>query len=613
MKTIALQSDGKIIVGGNFTRFDGQTVNNIVRLNADGTQDNSFNTSGGANGSIECMALQSDGKIIIGGSFTSVGGFPPARIARLNTNGSFDTGFNSIAGGAGSTVRDIELKSNDKILLSGDFTGYNLVQVNYFLRTTASGGIDNGFENGQSANNPVYAIEELSNRSIVIAGSFSAYDGAAVNRIARILEDGYLDTSFYSLTGANGNINVLALQSDEKIIIAGSFTTYDGVLRNGIARLYNCRIAQPNPITGNDSTLCSQTLTYSVPPVANADSYEWTLPAGWTGTSDSNSITVISNGQGGVISVRAFSDSCGYSDAQTKNVYQILPPEIPICLVTVDTASTHNILIWEKPADKSLIDSFFIYRETTTNVYTKIGAVHRDSLSAFHDYAADPNVTSYRYKISLLDICGVESALSDFHHTIHLQNLGNGNFQWTFYDIENAPNPVTEFNIYRDNQGNGNYAQIGLVPGTNATFTDINFSSFPNSIYVVDVNWSRSCTPQRGPVNTTRSNIRRVNRIDTIQEPPDTTGVSIQPLLQESFRVYPNPAEDVITIQFATPAQVERIQLFNALGQMLHSEQRLQLNEAHQKTISVAALPKGIFMLLVETDAGRFKRKVVIQ
>jgi hypothetical protein len=237
------------------------------------------------------------------------------------------------------------------------------------------------------------------------------------------------------MKGANRNIYTLTAQGNN-IIVGGNFTSYNNISRNGIARLYNCLTPQPDTILGLTYAECRGALqTYSITPVTSATKYEWTLPNGWTGSSDSASITVVSDGSGGVISVKAFTPQCGFSNATTLSIATLQPPGIDICLVTVDTASTHNIIIWEKQPT-SLIDSFCIYRETTSNIYTKIATIPFDSLSEYHDYDANPNTTSYRYKMSIIDTCGAESALSPFHNTIHLQNLGNGNFQWTFYQIE---------------------------------------------------------------------------------------------------------------------------------------------------------------------------------
>ena len=280
---------------------------------------------------------------------------------------------------------------------------------------------------------------------------------------------------------------------------------------------------------------------------------------------------------------------------------RIEPPEVPICLVTVDDQSTHNIVFWEEPADVSLIDSYFIYRETTSGVYSKIGSVHWSAQSEYHDNTANPNATSYRYKLSVLDICGVESALSPFHQTIHLQYLGNGNFLWTFYLIEGSSNPVTSFNVYRDNLDDGNFQPIGLVPGTNSTFSDITYAAFPNSVYLVDVNWNISCSPPLPFVNTTRSNIRR-----------KTDVVSIQTLSPEYISIYPNPAEDIISVEFS-PTGISQLQLLNTLGQMVWHEADLKTHASTARTIHVGAFPKGVYVLAAETNQGWLRRKVVVK
>jgi hypothetical protein len=83
---------------------------------------------------------------------------------------------------------------------------------------------------------------------------------------------------------------------------------------------------------------------------------------------------------------------------------------------------------WEKPVSAE-IDSFYVYREITQNNYQRIGAVPYEDDGRYHDFDANPNETSYRYRIAALDTCGVESSLSPFHNSIHLQSLGNGNLQ----------------------------------------------------------------------------------------------------------------------------------------------------------------------------------------
>ncbi|MEX0811044.1 MAG: T9SS type A sorting domain-containing protein [Chitinophagales bacterium] len=689
--TSAVQADQKIILGGVFTAYNGTIANGIVRINPDGSIDSGFNTGSGFNDRVKCIAIQDDGKILVGGDFNSFDGNTSNNLVRLNTDGSFDNSFN-IGTTLNSSVEDIDIyPGTGQILIGGDFSViHSMTSANIrLLRLNPDGSMDSTFTTGWGPSRVVFDVDILKDGTIAIVGNFSSYNSASVNRYARLnpsgtlngshvyglgfnrevkkiltvdrnhdgINDAYffgglftdyqsqtanhialIDTFGLSIpdfnpgTGPDNSVLDVSLQNDNRVIIVGGFNEYNGIPRNGIARIYICQTAQPDSIIGSATTRCpGETLTYSVPLNPVVDYYEWTLPPGWTGSSDSASITVISNGQGGVLSVKAFTDSCGYSIPMQKNIERVQPPYTPICLVTVDSSSNHNIVIWGKPMDKSFIDSFLIYRETTTGVYTKIAGKHRDSLSEYHDYDANPNATSYRYKISVLDTCGVESDLSPYHNSIHLQNLGNGNLQWTFYQIESSTNPVTEFNVYRDNFGNGNFTQIGLVPGTNSTFTDISYSSFPDAEYLVDVHWGISCSPVARTVNTTRSNIRKgsavtiidTSIIDTVNNPIDTldndttqnndtsTVLVNFDALDLYVNIYPNPATDVVYINTDAHVQVKAIQVFDLPGKEVL--RKLLPSNSNLHSIPLDNLKTGIYLVLIDTNRGQVRKKLFVR
>jgi uncharacterized delta-60 repeat protein len=105
VRKIGIQSDGRILIGGTFASIDGATRNGIARLTTSGTLDNSFLASGnGANGPVSTLAVQSDGKVLIGGDFTSFNGTSRNRIARLNSDGTLDTAFLGTGSGANDQV-----------------------------------------------------------------------------------------------------------------------------------------------------------------------------------------------------------------------------------------------------------------------------------------------------------------------------------------------------------------------------------------------------------------------------------------------------------------------------------------------------------------------------
>jgi uncharacterized delta-60 repeat protein len=139
---IAIQPDGNILLtGGSFTTFNGVTVNGIVRLNADGTRDTAFTTNTGtgvAVGSFQAInsaAIQTDGKIGLGGFFTTFNGTTANRVVRLNSNGTRDTAFTTNNGtGASGGVMFISIQPDTKIVLGGEFTTFNGTTVNRFAR-----------------------------------------------------------------------------------------------------------------------------------------------------------------------------------------------------------------------------------------------------------------------------------------------------------------------------------------------------------------------------------------------------------------------------------------------------------------------------------------------
>ncbi len=234
--TTAIQSDGKILIGGVFYTDKTTTGQHIVRLNADGTLDSDFNPGTGANSTVITTAIQNDGKIIIGGDFTSYNGTTRNRIARLNTDGTLDATFNP-GSGANSYIYTTAIQSDGKIIIGGDFTSYNGTPRNRIARLNTDGTLDATFNPGTGAGSYVITTAIQSDGKIVIGGDFTSYNGATINRIARLNTNGTLDATFNPGTGANYSINTTAIQSNGKIVIGGSFTSYNGIGRNSIARI----------------------------------------------------------------------------------------------------------------------------------------------------------------------------------------------------------------------------------------------------------------------------------------------------------------------------------------------------------------------------------------
>ncbi|HEX8195915.1 MAG TPA: FG-GAP-like repeat-containing protein [Pyrinomonadaceae bacterium] len=230
VKAIVVQSDGKILVGGS---------NGIFRLGADNSIDTSFNAI--VNGQVEDILLAPDGKILIAGSFTQVNGLNRGRIARIGADGSLDATFNP-AGGANNTIESIALQPDGKIIIGGMFTAVNGANRGYLARFNADGSLDNGFV--ANANYFVHSVALQPDGKIVAGGEFILLNNAPARRYARVNADGSLDTSFNVGSGANIFVYDVALQSDGSILLGGNFTRVNNNSRIGIARLLNSTTAR---------------------------------------------------------------------------------------------------------------------------------------------------------------------------------------------------------------------------------------------------------------------------------------------------------------------------------------------------------------------------------
>jgi uncharacterized delta-60 repeat protein len=254
----ATQTNGAVVIGGEFRRVGGEygpTLYSLARYNSNGAFDSSFDAvvrKAGALPTIACLAVQADGKILLGGAFTSVGGVPHTNIARLNTDGSPDNGFSASSSGSGGassgTVNCIVVQANGKILLGGSFASVNGVARNSLARLNSDGTLDTAFNPTLalvSGYSYVRALALQADGKILVGGAFTSVGGIARNHIARLNADasGTLDTSF-TASVVNGSlydphVTGLAVQANGEILVTGWFTNMNGTARNCIARLLN--------------------------------------------------------------------------------------------------------------------------------------------------------------------------------------------------------------------------------------------------------------------------------------------------------------------------------------------------------------------------------------
>ena len=266
---VAVQPDGKILAGGNFNAVGSGMVltarQNIARFNADGSLDTGFDP--GASGNVLALAVQADGKIVVGGNFSTLGGGGTGvntrqGIGRLNANGSIDTVFNpgatALPTGAVPIFRAIVLQPDGKILLGGDFNGLGGGNGTAFVRNfiarlnaDAGGTVDAAFNPGATSISGVDTLALQTDGKVVVGGAFtrlgdgggqSGSAGVVRANIGRIDAAGAVD-SFNP--GASAQVLTIVIQTDGKIVVGGAFTAMGSALqtppgpstRNYIGRL----------------------------------------------------------------------------------------------------------------------------------------------------------------------------------------------------------------------------------------------------------------------------------------------------------------------------------------------------------------------------------------
>jgi uncharacterized delta-60 repeat protein len=230
--SVAIQTDGKILTGGSFTSIGGQTHNYLVRLDpTTGAVDTSFHPN--SDNFVDAIAIEEDGKILVGGSFAIIGGQTRNYIARLDAATGLADSFDP---NANNGVQSIAVQADGKILAGGDFTVISGQARNHVVRFDATTGLADSFN--PNADGPVDSIVVQADGEILVGGFFTSVSGQTRNNIARLGNDGVLDPAFNP--NANTQVFSIAVQADGKIVAGGLFFGANGIggqTRNRIARL----------------------------------------------------------------------------------------------------------------------------------------------------------------------------------------------------------------------------------------------------------------------------------------------------------------------------------------------------------------------------------------
>jgi uncharacterized delta-60 repeat protein len=264
VRTFVEQPDGKVLIGGDFTTVSGFSRNRIARLNSNGGHDATFNPGSGFNGLVNAIALRANGDVFVGGAFTQVNGIIQNRITQLTANGTVMSAFDDfLPNGANGEVHAIVVQPNDQLIIAGDFTSVGGTACSRIARLTPyftfSYLIDAAFNQSPGFDGRVSALRLQPDGKVVAGGEFTSFSGTTRNKIARLTSTGTLDATFTPGSGFNGAVTALGLRSDGQVAVGGAFTTSNG---NGLALLSSTGATSMvfDPGTGPDGTIRSITV-----------------------------------------------------------------------------------------------------------------------------------------------------------------------------------------------------------------------------------------------------------------------------------------------------------------------------------------------------------------
>jgi DNA/RNA endonuclease YhcR with UshA esterase domain len=268
------------------------------------------------------------------------------------------------------------------------------------------------------------------------------------------------------------------------------------------------------------------------------------------------------------------------------NASFVAPPQV--CIVGMDSLTNENRIVWEKPLTLG-IDSFYVYKESNvSNIYTKIGAIDYNDLAVFLDVNSNPAVQAYRYKISALDTCGVETNVGDFHKTIHLtinQGVGGAwNLIWSHYEGL----AFGSYNIYRG-AGLSNMALLTTIQSNLNSYTDLTPPSGA-VYYQIEIVNPVNCDPTKSiNYGVSRSNI--VNN--------GQGGISEETI--SSIQVYPNPTNDKLTLDVSNDLLGKSYFITDFAGRIIQQGKITSLKQQ----VDLHSVSNGSYFLQVEQSTAK--------
>jgi hypothetical protein len=269
---------------------------------------------------------------------------------------------------------------------------------------------------------------------------------------------------------------------------------------------------------------------------------------------------------------------------------------VDICLITVDSATAKNVIVWNKPEEYG-VDSILIYKETTiAGNFVQVGSVSESAANIFKDLSSQPAIKSDKYKVMIKDSCGLKTVISAAHKTMHLSmSKGTGtiwNLAWDNYEGFSA----SSIYIYRG-ISKTNLILLDVLSSSANQYID-NTAPSGDVYYQLEVVRPSPCNPAK--YNSSRSNIVTNS----------TIGIYENAMESFVFSLYPNPTNDVITISIQEVLdKTMTLNIYNALGALV----KTTMIEQNNQQLNVSDLSNGFYTVELRSTKGWAKQKLTIQ
>ncbi|MFC2116878.1 T9SS type A sorting domain-containing protein [Bacteroidota bacterium] len=283
------------------------------------------------------------------------------------------------------------------------------------------------------------------------------------------------------------------------------------------------------------------------------------------------------------------------------------PPDVnPICIVSVDTVSGKNVIVWEKLVTED-VSHYNVYRESSVKSdYQLLASVPFTEESLYIDSVADPTIRSWRYRLSVVDECGNESELSEPHKTMHLtMNVGldeTVNLNWDHYEGFT----IKTYEVWRYD-ASGGWKNLDNMSSINTSFTDPN-PPVEDLTYFIEVDKPGGCTTSDRKASSLNSS--RSNRKTKLQ-----SGVEgIEDLMKiGSFSVYPNPGTGVFNLRMDLD-EIDNvsIKVFDISGKLVMTRQYERVPHRLETQLDLTGFSDGIYQIHVKTR-NAFLHRILIK